>query len=197
MSFANGSASSHAPDGLVVAEAPSADRVLDDVPLRVRSGAVRDQLSTALVRLYRQVFGRGPVRTITYEFEAGYVTFLRDVLVPHERLLVQSGRADLVCETRMAIREAGRERLVAEVEALTGRPVLHDSFQFQPERNLAIELFLIPQPSEADEAGRGQTHQAIPTNAPRYKDATRPENGDSSQLDGRRAAQRPGGLDSQ
>ncbi len=27
---------------------------------------------------------------------------------------------------------------------MTGRPVLHDSFQFQPELNLAIELFWTP-----------------------------------------------------
>ena len=31
---------------------------------------------------------------------------------------------------------------------MTGRPVLHDSFQFQPERNLAIELFWTPPGSE-------------------------------------------------
>ena len=96
------------------------------------------------MKLYREIFGRGPVKTTTYAFDAGYVTFLRDVLAPHERALVLGGRADLVRETRTAIREAERERLIAEVQRLTGRPVLHDSFQFQPERNLAIELFWIP-----------------------------------------------------
>ena len=104
-------------------------------------GAVRNELSTALVKLYRELFGRGPVTTTTYAFDAGYVTFLRDVLAPHERVLVLGGRTDLVCQTRAAIREAERERLIGEVQRVTGRPVLHDSFQFQPERNLAIELF--------------------------------------------------------
>ena len=52
------------------------------------------------------MFGRGPVRTTTYAFDAGYVTFLRDVLAPHERVLVLGGRADLVRDTRTAIREA-------------------------------------------------------------------------------------------
>jgi uncharacterized protein YbcI len=74
----------------------------------------------------------------------GYVIFLRDVLTPQERLLVGGGRADLVRQTRMAIREAARERLTAEAQRLTGCPVLHDSFQFQPERDLAVELFWIP-----------------------------------------------------
>jgi uncharacterized protein YbcI len=111
-------------------------------------GAVRNHLSTTLVKLYRELFGRGPVTTTTYAFDAGYVTFLRDVLAPHERVLVLGGRTDLVCEARAAIREAERERLIGEVQRVTGRPVLHDSFQFQPDRDLAIELFWTPPGSE-------------------------------------------------
>ena len=107
-------------------------------------GPVRNDLSTALVKLYRELFGRGPVSTTTYAFEAGYVTFLRDVLAPQEHVLIRGGRTDLVCETRAAIREAERERLIGEVQRVTGRPVLRDSFQFQPERDLAIELFWTP-----------------------------------------------------
>ena len=111
-------------------------------------GAVRNELSTALVKLYRELFGRGPVTTTTHAFDGGYVTFLRDVLVPHERILVLGGHTDLVCQVRATIREAQRERLIGEVQRATGRSVLHDSFQFQPERNLAIELFWTPTGSE-------------------------------------------------
>jgi uncharacterized protein YbcI len=118
----------------------------------MRGGAVCNALSTALVKLYREIFGRGPVKTTTYAFDAGYVTFLHDFLTPQERVLVLGRRSDLVCQARVAIREAERERLMAEVQRLTDRPVLHDSFQFQPERNLAIELFWIPTGSE-DGAG--------------------------------------------
>ncbi len=123
-------------------------RTLDAEPPTRGGGAVRNDLSTALVKLYRELFGRGPVTTTTYAFDAGYVTFLRDVLVPHERVLVLGGRTDLVCQARAAIREAERERLIGEVQRVTGRPVLHDSFQFQPERDLAIELFWTPPGSE-------------------------------------------------
>ena len=111
-------------------------------------GAVRNDISTALVQLYRELFGRGPVSTTTYAFDAGYVTFLRDILAPHERVLIIGGRTDLVTQARASIREGARERLVDEVQRVTGRPVLHDSFQFQPERNLAIELFWTPPGSE-------------------------------------------------
>jgi uncharacterized protein YbcI len=125
----------------------------------MRCGAVNNALSTALVKLYREIFGRGPVKTTTYAFDAGYVTFLRDLLTPQERVLVLGRRSDLVCQARVAIREAERERLIAEVQRLTGRPVLHDSFQFQPERNLAIELFWIPTGSE--DGASGARHRGV------------------------------------
>ena len=91
-------------------------------------GAVRNDISTALVQLYRELFGRGPVTTTTYAFDSGYVTFLRDILAPHERVLMIGGRTDLVTEARAASREGARERVVVEVQLVTGRPVLHDSF---------------------------------------------------------------------
>ena len=148
MSFPNREASHNGREGLIVAKPPGAQATLNAAPPTRGGGAVRNDLSTALVKLYRELFGRGPVTTTTYAFDAGYITFLRDVLVPHERILVLGGRTDLVCEARAAIREAERERLIGEVQRVTGRPVLHDSFQFQPERNLAIELFWTPTGAE-------------------------------------------------
>ena len=148
MSFANREASQNGRAGLIAAEPPGAQATLNAEPPTRGRGAVRNDLSTALVKLYRELFGRGPATTTTYAFDAGYVTFLRDVLAPHERVLVLGGRTDLVCQARAAIREAEHERLIGEVQRVTGRPVLHDSFQFQPERNLAIELFWTPPGSE-------------------------------------------------
>ena len=122
----------------------SFERLVETVePFPVGGGALRNDLSTVLVKFYRETFGRSPVKTTTYAFDAGYVTFLRDVLAPYERVLMQGGRADLVREARTVVREAKREDLIAEVQRLTGHPVLHDAFQFQPEQDLAIELFWI------------------------------------------------------
>ena len=163
MSFAKRHSQGRRAEGPTVMEPPRAQWALNARPSTIGGGPVRNQLSTALVGLYRQVFGRGPERTATYEFDTGFVTFLRDVLVPHERLLVMSGRADLVCEARMAIRSAERERLIAEVQRLTGRPVLHDSFQFQPERDLAIELFWAPTGSVTGDGNTPAPH-AFPPN---------------------------------
>src|SRR5215207_3658730 len=136
MSFANRQVSHDDLEGLIVAEPPGAQPTLNDEPSTIGGGAVRNDLSTALVKVYREIFGRGPVKTTTYAFDVGYVTFLHDLLTPQERALVLAGRPDLVCQARVAIREAERDRLIAEVQGLTDRPVLQDAFQFQPEWNL-------------------------------------------------------------
>ena len=149
MSFANREASHNGREAPIAAE-----------PSTMDGGTVRNDISTALVKLYREIFGRGPEKAATYAFDGGYVTFLRDLLAPHERVLVLGGRPDLVCQSRGAVREAERERLIAEVQRLTGRPVLHDSFQLQPQRNLAIELFWIPTGSD-DTAGNTSALHAI------------------------------------
>ena len=166
-SFDSREASRRRYEGLIAAEAPGAQATLNAELSTMRGGPVRNDLSTTLVKLYREIFGRGPVKTTTYAFEAGYVTFLRDLLTPQERVLVLGRRSDLVCQARVAIREAERERLIAEVQRLTDRPVLHDSFQFQPERNLAIELFWIPTGSE-DGAGSTPTPQAVAPRGARH-----------------------------
>jgi uncharacterized protein YbcI len=165
MGFANRGASQGS-DGLIAAEPPDAHATLNVEPFAIGGGAVRNDLSTALVKLYREIFGRGPVKTTTYAFDAGYVTFLRDLLTPHERVLVLGGRSELVCQARVAIREAERERLIAEAQRQTGRPVIHDSFQFQPERDLAIELFWIP---SGDGAGNAPAPQAVASADSRHR----------------------------
>ena len=63
----------------------------------MRGGAVSNAVSTGLVKLYREIFGRGPVKTTTYAFDAGYVTFLRDLLTPQERFLVLGVVAPISC----------------------------------------------------------------------------------------------------
>lgn len=158
-SFANREASHGGCEELIAAEPPGVQATMKADPFAMGGGAVRNDISTALVKLYREIFGRGPVKTTTYAFDVGYVTFLRDLLAPPERALVMGGRPDIVCQARVAIREAERERLIAEVQRVTGRPVFHNSFQFQPERNLAIELFWLP-PGPEDGASNTPAPQA-------------------------------------
>jgi uncharacterized protein YbcI len=142
---------SHAPrEGVVAAGFPIAGAMANDGASAMGGGTVRNELSTALVQLYRQLFGRGPTRTVTHSFDAGYVTFLHDVLAPHERALIRRGRLDLVCQARAEIREAEDERLMDVVRRLTGCPVLHNAFQLQPERDLAVELFWISSAGEVE-----------------------------------------------
>jgi uncharacterized protein YbcI len=167
-SFASRGASHGGYEELTAAEPSGAHATLSAAPFTTGGGAVRNDLSTALAKLYREIFGRGPVKAITYAFDAGFVTFLRDLLAPHERALVLGGRPDLVWQARVSLREAERERLIAEVQRITGRPELCQSFQFQPERNLAIELFWIPTGS-GDGADDTPAPQAVSPTSLRHR----------------------------
>src|SRR5918995_7294513 len=128
MSFASREASHDGCEGRIAGEPPVAQATPNADPSAMGGGAVCNDISTTLVKLYREIFGRGPVKTATYAFDVGYVTFLRDLLTPPERVLVMGGRPDIVCQARVAIREAERERLIAEVRRVTGRPDVSDSF---------------------------------------------------------------------
>jgi uncharacterized protein YbcI len=131
-------------------------------------GTLRGEISKALAMIYRESFGRGPTSTTTYEFCGGYVTFLGEVLQPHERTLVRTGRADLVVEAWTVIREAGRSSVTAELQRITGHAELRDSFQLQPERDLAIELFWAPGTAADPPAVGGQIIQASTGRSPAH-----------------------------
>ena len=160
MSSAKRETSHAAREGVVAAGFPSAGSMAVDGAPEICCGAFRNELSTTLVQLYRQLFGRGPTRTVTHSFDAGHVTFLHDVLTPHERSLIQHGRPDLVCQARAQIREAERERVMDVVQGLTGCPVLHDAFLLQPDQDLAIELFWM------SSGGQGE-RDAVTASAPK------------------------------
>ena len=81
-------------------------------------------VSTALTRLHKEQFGRGP--TNARSFFAGHdalVCVLEDALLPAERKLVQLGQAEQVRATRQAFQAATEREFVAAVEEITGRQV--------------------------------------------------------------------------
>jgi uncharacterized protein YbcI len=88
-----------------------------------RASALQE-VSTALIRLHKEQFGRGP--TIARTFFAGpdaLVCVLEDALLPAERKLIALGNADQVRETRMAYQVATEDEFIGAVQDLIGRKV--------------------------------------------------------------------------
>src|SRR4051794_4792337 len=81
-------------------------------------------ISNAMVRLYKEQFGRGPERVHTqWAGPDTIVSTLEDTLTPAERSLVQMGEHARLRETRMFFQYATVDGFCEPVEQITGRKV--------------------------------------------------------------------------
>lgn len=86
-------------------------------------GTLASEISTAVVRVLARHTGRGPTKARTYRGEDLVTVLLEERLTALEMTLVRSGRCELARSTRVALKAAAREDLIASVEELTGRRV--------------------------------------------------------------------------
>ena len=104
-------------------------------------GSLHAAISDAVVRITADYTGRGPTRArTTINGDWVFVT-LSDTLTKGERKLAALGRAQFVNETRKAFQDAMRDDFVAEVEALTGRPVTAFLSDNHIDPDVAVECF--------------------------------------------------------
>jgi uncharacterized protein YbcI len=119
--------------------------------------SVSSAISNLVVRVTREMTGRGPTQARTYMQEDLIVVVLRDTLTRGELQLVHNGRADHVRATRRYFQDAMREEIVSGVEELTGRRViafLSDS-HFEPD--LAVETLLLEPRADEDAPQTGRS----------------------------------------
>jgi uncharacterized protein YbcI len=110
------------------------------------SGEVLAGISSAIVRLYREHFGKGPTKAKTYALDDLVICVLRDGLTTVERTLFAEGRADSVREMRSAFQDAVATRFTSAVENLTGRRVVAFMSQAHVNPDLAVEVFFLDGP---------------------------------------------------
>jgi uncharacterized protein YbcI len=117
-------------------------------------GTVLAAVSTAMVTLHKEQFGRGP--TIARSNFAGpdtLVCVLEDALLPAERALVELGEQHRVRETRTFYQVATAERFTEAVEALISREVRAFASAIDPDQGIAMEVFVLePRDSKAPDA---------------------------------------------
>jgi uncharacterized protein YbcI len=82
------------------------------------------ELSNAMVRVYKEQFGRGPTKTRTnYAGSDIVITTLEDSLTPAERRMANLGEHQRLRDTRMFLQYATRQQFTEIVERITGRKV--------------------------------------------------------------------------
>jgi len=99
-------------------------------------------VSNAMVRLHKELFGRGP--TTARSYFAGPDTLictLEDTLLPAERTMVEMGEHQRVRESRMFLQVATHDQFVAAVETLISRKVRAFASAVDPGPGVVFEIF--------------------------------------------------------
>jgi uncharacterized protein YbcI len=101
------------------------------------------QISNAMVRLYKEHFGKGPTR-VRAHYQGDVITcVLRDGFTRADRTLVESGRADAVLAHRYQLQQAVRDDFVSTITEITGREVIGFFSSSQAEPEIEVEVFVL------------------------------------------------------
>jgi uncharacterized protein YbcI len=117
----------------------------DAIDADVREGqSVQLAVSNAMVKLYKEQFGRGPTKARTHF--AGpdvMITTLQDSMTPAERNLVAMGEFQRLRDTRMFFQYASEGEFRETVERLTGRKVWAFVSGIDTQRDVSSEVFYL------------------------------------------------------
>jgi uncharacterized protein YbcI len=102
------------------------------------------RLSGAMVRLYKEQFGRGPISARSYY--AGpdsVICYLTDSLTPVERSMRDLGEGQRLRDMRTLFQHLTEPQFRAAAEEVTGRRVLAFMSGIDIERDVSCEVFLL------------------------------------------------------
>ena len=103
-------------------------------------------ISTRIVGLLREHYGRGPSRAKTYAMDDCIVCVLRNGFTAHERTIVESGDHGRVLEMRQDFQRLMERRYREVVERITQRRVVAFLSQAHLEPDITLEIFFLDRP---------------------------------------------------
>lgn len=106
-------------------------------------GDVRSRISTCIVQLHKEYYGRGPTRTKTYYQEDFVLILLRGGFTTVERTLLHAGRRDAVTAQRHTFQEVMRPLYAELIERETGRVVTAFMSTTHQDPDILAELFIL------------------------------------------------------
>ena len=109
-----------------------------------RSGMELAEISNAMVRIYKEQFGRGPTKAAThYAGPDCIISTLEDTLTPAERHMVELGEHQRLRDVRMFFQHATEKQFREAIEGMTGRKVRAFVSGMDAERDVASEVFYL------------------------------------------------------
>jgi uncharacterized protein YbcI len=103
-------------------------------------------ISTRIVGLLREYYGRGPSRAKTYALDDCIVCVLRNGFTAHERTIVDSGEPGRVIEMRQDFQRLMERKYRETIETITGRKVVAFLSQAHLEPDITLEIFFLDRP---------------------------------------------------
>jgi uncharacterized protein YbcI len=122
---------------------------MDDVEQRSlahpdRDGLELQEITNAMVQLYKELFGRGPTKARTaYAGPDTLIATIRDSLTPAEQAMLDLGEHQRVREIRMFFQHASENDFTETVERITGRKVWAFVSGVDTERDVSAEVFYL------------------------------------------------------
>ena len=109
-----------------------------------RRGLQLAELSNAMVRLYKEQFGRGPTKASShYAGRDCVITTLENSLTPAERSLVEMGEHQRMRDTRMFFQHSTEREFRDAVERITGREVRAFVSGIDTAKDVSSEVFYL------------------------------------------------------
>ena len=116
---------------------------------RLAGGHLLTAISTSIVGILRDHYGRGPMRAKTYVLDDIIVVVMRGSgFTPLEKTIMNSGQPDRVIAMREDFQRVMSKRYQDTIEELTGRKVLAFLSQAHVEPDITMEIFFVDGPLE-------------------------------------------------
>jgi len=124
-------------------DSPSAEE--EYAPLA--GGRLLAQISTSIVAILRERYGRGPMKAKTYALDDIIVVVMRGSgFTPLEQTIMDSGQPGRVVAMREEFQSVMAERYSDTIETLTGRKVVAFLSQAHVEPDITVEMFFVDGP---------------------------------------------------
>jgi uncharacterized protein YbcI len=116
---------------------------------RLAGGHLLTAISTSIVGILRDHYGRGPMRAKTYVLDDIIVVVMRGSgFTPLEKTIMNSGQPDRVIAMREDFQRVMSKRYQDTIEELAGRKVLAFLSQAHVEPDITMEIFFVDGPLE-------------------------------------------------
>jgi uncharacterized protein YbcI len=113
-------------------------------PAPARAGELLKDVSNALVRIHKKVYGKGPTKVSSHLVRDDLlVCILEGGTLPSEHTLIAGGHTDTAVATRHHVRAVAGDDFVAAVEGVIGRRVVSFMATNDPHADLELNVFVL------------------------------------------------------